>query len=57
MTRHLLLQVTDSELCDKIQTLFEKGIEVRLMVSPRIVSTGDYYKAQVSYDVMTTSSL
>jgi len=41
-------QITDSDLCNKIQKLFESGKEVRLMVSPRIVSYTDYKLSQVS---------
>ena len=41
-------QITDSDLCNKIQKLFESGKEVKVMVSPRIVSYSDYKAAQVS---------
>ena len=41
-------QITDGDFCNKIQKLFESGKEVKVMVSPRIVSYSDYKAAQVS---------
>ena len=42
------LQVTDSYLCDKIKNMFKKGIKVRVLASPTIVSKTAKEKAEVS---------
>ena len=48
-------QVTDSGLCDELLELYKKGINVTVLVSDYIVSTSDYYRAQVSTDSYTLS--
>jgi phosphatidylserine/phosphatidylglycerophosphate/cardiolipin synthase-like enzyme len=42
-------QVTDDGLCDELLSLYNRGVNVTVMVSDYIVSEYDYYKAQDCY--------
>jgi phosphatidylserine/phosphatidylglycerophosphate/cardiolipin synthase-like enzyme len=44
-----IYQVTDDEICDKILELFNKGVNVTMIVGSYIVSYVDYHKAQLCY--------
>ena len=51
-TQLAIYQITDMGLCNQTLALYQSGVEVSIIVSARIVSYGDYKKAQECYQML-----
>ena len=44
----MIYQITDDDLCDALVSMKQRKVDLSILVSRRIFSSPDYYKAQVS---------